>query len=180
MGGQAALDLTLAHPNRVSGLVLIGTAVRGSPYPDLKEGPTAELDTMIESAENAGDIDEVNRLEAWMWLDGPTADEGRVVGAARDLFLEMNGKALRAGSTGEQTEIQPAWPRLAEIATATLIMIARLDAEDIRAVDELAAGIIPDAQLAWLDGVAHLPHLEGDPVTLDVIADFVDSLAGGG
>ena len=95
MGGRAALDLTLAHPNRVSGLVLIGTAVRGAPYLDINEGPTAELDTMIESAENASGIDEVNRLEAWMWLDGPTADEGRVVGAARDLFLEMNGKALR-------------------------------------------------------------------------------------
>ena len=131
MGGQAALDLTLAYPNRVSGLLLIGTAVRAEPYPDINEGPTAELDTMIESAENASDIDEVNRLEAWMWLDGPTADEGRVVGAVRDLFLEMNGKALR------------------------------------------------DARLAWLDGVAHLPHLEGDPTTLDVIADFVDALAGG-
>jgi hypothetical protein len=44
----------------------------------------------------------------------------------------------------------------------------------------LAAGLIPDAQLEWLDDVAHLPHLEGDSVTLDVIADFVDSLAGGG
>jgi pimeloyl-ACP methyl ester carboxylesterase len=131
MGGQAALDLTLAHPNRVSGLLLIGTAERGAPYPDINEGPTAELDTMIESAENASEIDEVNWLEAWMWLDGPTADEGRVVGAARDLFLEMNGKALR------------------------------------------------DARLAWLDGVAHLPHLEGDAATLDVIADFVDTLAGG-
>ena len=61
-----------------------------------------------------------------------------------------------------------------------LIMIGRLDAEDIRAVDELAAGIIPDAQPAWLDAVAHLPHPEGDSVTLDLIADFVDSLAGGG
>jgi 3-oxoadipate enol-lactonase len=62
MGGQAALDLTLAHPNRVSGLVLIGTAMRGAPYLDINEGPTAELDTMIESAENASGIDEVNRL----------------------------------------------------------------------------------------------------------------------
>ena len=61
----------------------------------------------------------------------------------------------------------------------TLIMIGRLDAAYIRAVDELAAGIIPDARLAWLDGVAHLPHLEGDPTTLDVIADFVDALSGG-
>lgn len=134
MGGQAALDLTLAYPNRVSGLLLIGTAVRAEPYPDINERPTAELDTMIESAENASDIDEVNRLEAWMWLDG---------------------------------------------TAPTLIMIGRLDAAYIRAVDELAAGIIPDARLALLDGVAHLPHLEGDAATLDVIADFVDALAGG-
>ncbi len=43
MGGQAAIDLALAHPERVTGLLLIGTAIRGAPYPDLTEGPTAEL-----------------------------------------------------------------------------------------------------------------------------------------
>ncbi len=39
MGGQAAIDLTLAHPDRVAGLVLIGSAIRGAPYPDLQTGP---------------------------------------------------------------------------------------------------------------------------------------------
>jgi hypothetical protein len=29
----------------------------------------------------------------------------------------------------------------------------------------------------FLDGVAHVPHLEGDPATLDEIAAFVDALA---
>jgi pimeloyl-ACP methyl ester carboxylesterase len=43
MGGQAAIDLALAHPDRVAGLVLIGTAVRDAPYPELTQGPTAEL-----------------------------------------------------------------------------------------------------------------------------------------
>src|SRR5205085_8554981 len=71
MGGQTAIDLALAHPDRVAGLVLIGTAVRGAPYPDLQEGPTAELNARLEAAAAAGDIDEAGRLDAWMWLDGP-------------------------------------------------------------------------------------------------------------
>jgi len=40
-----------------------------------------------------------------MWLDGPSAAEGRVGGPARELFLDMNGRALRAPDPGEQAEI---------------------------------------------------------------------------
>jgi hypothetical protein len=52
----------------------------------------------------------------------------------------------------------------------------RLDAEDIQSIGGQAAGIIPGARLRFLDGVAHLPHLEGDPAALDEIAEFVDAL----
>jgi pimeloyl-ACP methyl ester carboxylesterase len=55
-------------------------------------------------------------------------------------------------------------------------MIGRLDAEDIQAIDEPAAGMIPGARLRLLDGVAHVPHLEADPATLDEITAFVDLL----
>ena len=75
----------------------------------------------------------------------------------------MNGRALRAD--------------LGEMTAPTIVMIGRLDAEDIQAIDERAAGIIPGAQLRFLDGVAHVPHLEGDAATLDEIAAFVDALA---
>lgn len=175
MGGQTAIDLALAHPDRVAGLVLIGAAIRGAPYPDVQEGPTAELNARIEAAEAAGDLDEVGRLEAWMWLDGPRAEQGRVGGPVRELFLEMNGRALRAEDPGEQAEISPAWPRLGEITAPTLVMIGRLDVEDIQEINERAATIIPGAQLKFLDSVAHVPHLEGDPTTLDEIAAFVDA-----
>jgi pimeloyl-ACP methyl ester carboxylesterase len=139
MGGETAIDLALAHADRVAGLVLIGTAVRGAPYRDI--------------------------------------EEGRVGGPARELFLDMNRRALRAEDPGEQAEIPPAWPRLCEISAPTLVMIGRLDAEDVQAIDEQAAGIIPGGGLRFLDGVAHLPHLEGDRATLDEIAAFVDGLA---
>jgi pimeloyl-ACP methyl ester carboxylesterase len=177
MGGQTAIDLTLAHPDRVAGLVLIGTAIRGAPYPELAEGPTADLNARLEAADSAGDIDEVARLDAWMWLDGPSAAEGRVGGMARQLFLDMNGRALRAADPGQEAELSPAWPRLDEIAVPTLVMIGRLDAEDIQAIDEPAARLIPGARLRFLDGVAHVPHLEADASTLQEIAMFVDSFA---
>jgi pimeloyl-ACP methyl ester carboxylesterase len=177
MGGEPAVDLALAHPDRVRGLVLIGAAIRGAPYPDIEQGPTAELGARIEAAEAAGDVDEVGRLEAWMWLDGPGAEEGRVGGPARELFLDMNGRALRAEDPGDQAEGPPTWSRLGEITAPTLVMIGRLDGEDVQAVGQRAARIIPGARLSLLDGVAHLPHLEGDPATLDQIAAFVDAVA---
>ena len=177
MGGQTAIDLALAYPDRVAGLVLIGTAIRGAPYPNPAKGPTAELNARIEAADEAGDVDELGRLDAWMWLDGPSAKEGRVDGRARELFLDMNARALRASDPGEQAEISAAWPRLGAITTPTLVMIGRLDAEDVQAIDEQAAQIIPGARLRWLDGVAHVPHLEGDAATLEEIADFVNVLS---
>jgi pimeloyl-ACP methyl ester carboxylesterase len=72
--------------------------------------------------------------------------------------------------------MSPAWPRLGEITAPTLVMIGRLDAEDLQVIDDQAAEIIPGARLRWLDGVAHVPHLEGDPATLDEIAAFVNAL----
>jgi pimeloyl-ACP methyl ester carboxylesterase len=176
MGGQVAIDLTLAHPDRVAALALIGTAIRGAPYPELDSGPTAELEARIVAADAAGDLDEVNRLEAWMWLDGPSAPEGRVGGEARELFLQMNARALRAPDPGEQAEIPPAWPRLGEISAPTLVLIGRLDTEDTRVIAEQAAGLIPNARLRWLDDVAHVTHLEGDPATLAEIERFADSV----
>jgi pimeloyl-ACP methyl ester carboxylesterase len=180
MGGQTAVDLALAHPDRVAGLLLIGTAIRGAPYPELTEGPTFELNARFEEAEAAEDLEELERLDAWMWLDGPSSPEGRVGGATRKLFLEMNGCALRAPDPGAQAELPDAWARLGEISVPTLILIGRLDTEELLAIDELAAGLIPGAQLRYLDGVAHVPHLEGDAATLDEIVAFVDSLAPAG
>jgi pimeloyl-ACP methyl ester carboxylesterase len=179
MGGQTAIDLALAEPARVSALALIGSAIRGAPYPELTEGPTAALNTRIEAALQAGDHDELGRLDAWMWLDGPAAPEGRVGGPARELFLEMNARALRASEPGAEAEIPGAWSRLGEIAVPTLVMIGRLDAEEILVIDEQAAALIPGARLLWLDGVAHVPHLEGDPATLDAIEAFVEARASG-
>ena len=109
-GGRTAIDLTLAHRERVRGLVLIGPAVSGAPEQRSSRGPTPGGGAG--RRRGADDLDEINRLEAHLWLDGPLADEGRVTGPVRDLFLEMNARALAAPDPGERAAAVPAWDRL--------------------------------------------------------------------
>jgi pimeloyl-ACP methyl ester carboxylesterase len=172
MGGRTAIDVTLAHPDRVAALVLIGAAVRGAPEPDL-DAPTQALDQALDAADEAGDLDMVNRLEAHVWLDGPGQPEGRVGGSARELFLEMNGAALAAPDPGEEADLPDAWPRLAEIAAPTLVLVGEHDLRHVRGNARHLAATLPSARLVDLPGVAHLPHLEADEMTLDEIERFV-------
>ena len=58
-----------------------------------------DLERRYDAAYEAKDLDELNRLEAEIWLDGPF-HPGRVEGPARDLFLDMNRIALEAPEPG--------------------------------------------------------------------------------
>jgi pimeloyl-ACP methyl ester carboxylesterase len=175
MGGRTALDLTLLHPDRVRALVLIGPAISGAPEATY-EPEVLALDEEWEEAEERGDLATVNRLEARVWLDGPAAAEGRVAGEIRDLFLDMNGRALDADDPGERREDVAAWDRLTEVAVPTLLLVGDLDLQYIRHGVAHAAASIPGARAVELPGVAHLPHLEGDERTLTEIAAFVASV----
>jgi pimeloyl-ACP methyl ester carboxylesterase len=175
MGGRTSIDLTLTHPERVSALVLIGPAVSGAPEPTY-EPEILALDEEWEAAEERGDQATVNRIETRVWLDGPTAPEGRVTGPARDLFLDMNARALDADDPGERHEDAEAWDRLAEIGVPTLVLIGEHDVRYVKENCARLAASVPGVRLVELPGVAHVPHLEGDETTLKEIATFVAGL----
>jgi pimeloyl-ACP methyl ester carboxylesterase len=168
LGGALAIDTALARPERVAGLVLIGTAVSGAP----ESTPPPEIQALwhaIEAAEAAGDLDEVNRIEARIWLDGWPGPEGRVGGALRALFLDMNLRALRAGPIGDRVETPPAWPRLGEIGVPVTAVVGSLDLPHVVERTEALVKRIPEALGFALDGTAHLPSLEAPDRLNDVI-----------
>lgn len=177
MGGRVALHLALTHPERVRALVLIAPAITGGPG-HVYEPEVQALSDASDAAWERGDLDEVNRIDAQVWLDGPLAPEGRVGGAARDLYLDMNRIAIEADEPGDQRGDVEAWDRLGEIAVPTLLMIGDLDLSYLKDYVGHAAAAIPDARLVELPGVAHLPQLEGDERTLSEIAAFVASVGG--
>lgn len=162
-GGAVALDAALAHPERVRALVLVGSAVSGQT--ELLGEMTATermLDAAISEAEAAGDVDRVNELECRYWLDGPGVQHPRVQGDARALFLEMNGRALRAPAVGDQRTRRPAWDRLGTLDVPTAVLVGDLDESDTVAVSRRIADEVPGATLTELAGSAHLPMLD-DP-----------------
>ena len=159
-GGRIALDAALAMPERVRALVLVAPAISGAPeqsvFPPAIE---AWLDRM-ERAEAEADVDRINTLEAHAWLDGPLAPEGRVGGAVRTLFLEMNGIALRAERRGTEIEPMPAYDRVDRISAPTLVVWGDLDFPHLGDRCEFLAARMPAATSLLICDAAHLPNLE--------------------
>lgn len=183
MGGRVALELALAHPGRVAALVLIAPTVRGAPY-DLPLPPAViRLEDAIDAAEEAGDLEQINKLEAHVWLDGPEQPEGRVSGAARALFLDMNRIALAAPDPGPEIEAEAAgptaWERLGEVAAPAIVAVGEYDMPDTRQVAEGTAARLPGGRFVDLPGVAHLPQLEGSDVLRCEVAAFLAKVTPG-
>lgn len=178
-GGRIAVDAALAHPERVRGLLLVAPAISGAPEPSSFPPAIQAWIDRVEQAEAASDTDAINALEAHAWLDGPLAREGRVGGAARELFLAMNEIALRAESRGVEIEPPPALDRLAGIAAPVLVAWGDLDFPSVAEACEHVAATIRGARRHVFPGAAHLPNLE-QPAAFDrVLIDFCASCAGG-
>lgn len=175
LGGRIALEAALDERSRVSGLVLIAPAISGATYPVDVEQPEQvdELERAVQAAEERGDLDEVNRLEAWFWLDGPVASEGRVGGRARERFLAMNGRALRAPSVGGARQREPVFQRLAELRIPVTVAYGDLDEPVMVPLWSQVAERIQGADLVRWEGVAHTPQLERPDLVVAAIDDLL-------
>jgi pimeloyl-ACP methyl ester carboxylesterase len=172
-GGRVAIDTAIQHPKRVRALVLIGTAVGGSPDAALYPLAVSTLSDEIDAAEAVGDLERMNRLEAHLWLDGPLAPEGRVTGEVRELFLDMNRRALNAPNAGDVTDSNDAWNKLANIQVPVLVIIGNLDLPHLQERSAHIAKVIPNAELVSMNDVAHLPALEAPGRCAEIISRFV-------
>lgn len=174
MGGQVALDAALLRPDMVGGLVLIAPAISGEPEPDGLDPDTQRLSDLLDAAYEAQDLDEVNRVETWLWLDGPAAPEGRVRGAARDLALAMNEIVLRNNvpETAGEAAVD-AWQRLEDVKVPVTVAWGELDLPFLTQRCEQLVARLPGAHRCVLPGNAHLPYLEDPARVADLIRTAV-------
>jgi pimeloyl-ACP methyl ester carboxylesterase len=174
MGGEVAIDAALAMPERVAGMVLLAPAVSGAPEPSVFDAPTDRLVRMWEAAQTSGDIDEINRIEMWLWLDGPSAPERRVAGPARELALAMNAIALKNEIPEESGKSGlAAWSRLEEINVPVTVACGDLDLPFIMARSKELADWLPKSRFHVFEGMAHLPYLEQPAVVAELISSAI-------
>jgi 2-succinyl-6-hydroxy-2,4-cyclohexadiene-1-carboxylate synthase len=156
MGGRIALRVALAHPKRVSRLVLVST--------------TAGIDDAAERAERRA---REEQLASWIeqhtiaefadrWGAQPlfAGQSPEVAAAARADRLDNDPAHLAASLRGIGTgAMQPLWDRLAELTMPVAVLAGERDAKFVALAQRLA-GALPRATLAIVPGAGHALALE--------------------
>lgn len=162
MGGKIALDLTLDHPEKVGGLLLIAPGYSGMDYDHVPGGKsTFERDETLSKAAvdawAAGHLDEAIEHLRQLWASA-------LAGSALELFRTMvrdNAKEVFEERSGqhEQREGAPAAGRLKEIHVPTNILVGDRDNPAMPHCANFLGKGIAGAKVQLVPGADHLLNL---------------------
>jgi len=159
MGGGTAFDVALFAPDRVSGLVVIGT---GAPGFDVDEYESPQWPEVLKAYE-AGDIARVAELDAEIWVIGYGRSRDEVDPEVMDTMIEMDLVILPMEDRRDELLIPldpPRAERWNEIAAPTLVMVGEHDLPNCRQSAELLAGALSHHDPIVVPHAAHLPSME--------------------
>jgi pimeloyl-ACP methyl ester carboxylesterase len=161
MGGGAALQLAISHPERVHGLVLVGAFPGGwVPEAGWEENP---LEEEAEEASAEGHFDRVVEIDLQMWLVGYGRSADEVPQALKDLFIDMDRVPVTT-ATERWDHLEPFGKQindhLDDIEAPTLVIVGEHDEKLLIDAAHHLAGRLGDNPAVVMNGTAHLPSLE--------------------
>lgn len=144
MGGIVSMATALAHPGRVAGLVLIGTASRCN-----------------------------EKIARWYERIAQAGEAEGTAGLARAIYGEKSRRRVEGDARGiaEVTRMlktlwsDPLNPKLARIGCPVLLLVGEKDPMGPKA-SEIIAGELPDAELEVVPGCGHWVHVDEPEITL--------------
>ncbi|RIV37282.1 alpha/beta fold hydrolase [Micromonospora radicis] len=173
-GGAVAIDTALAHPDRVSALALLGTAVSGHEWSeqtnDLWEILVGDVEPEDFAATAAGEVR--------FWVVGPERTPEQVDPGLIAFATAMDERALAAElalSAVDVAELDPpAVGRLGELSMPVLVGAGAADVPDIRQLADRIAAEAPRAvRLPDVPDAAHLLPLERPAPVNAALLDFL-------
>jgi 3-oxoadipate enol-lactonase len=179
MGGKIALDLALAQPQAVGGLLLVAPGYSGMDYDHVPGGKaTFERDERLSKAASdawaAGKLDEATEQLRQLWASALT-------GAGLELFRTMvrdNAAEVFEERSGrfETREGEPAAGRLGEVRAPTQILVGDRDNPAMPHCANFLAHGIPGAKVQVVAGADHLLNISRPEAFDRAIRSFVASL----
>lgn len=178
LGGRAALRFALAHPARVTAL-LLESASPGIADEDeraARRAADAALADLLEREGVAAFVAKWERLPLWASQER-LPDSARGALRAQRLRNDAGGLAgsLRGAGAGEDRTVTDLLPRLAMPA---LLVAGALDPKYV-ALGETMAAALPRARLAIVPDAGHAVHLERPDAFRALVAEFLVSAGTG-
>jgi pimeloyl-ACP methyl ester carboxylesterase len=174
LGGAVSLELALAHPEALDGLVLIDAigAPREEPKPPIFEAYATPV---------------LGNALVWLtpeWivrssLESTYGDPSKVTDAEAATFLDM---MLRAGNREAGRQIVSYVPDatitegIGQLEVPTLILWGGRDSWTLPKYAAWFDQHLPDAEIAMFDGLGHMPMAEDPAATLVPMRDFLARL----
>jgi 3-oxoadipate enol-lactonase len=180
-GGRIALDTVVNAPDRVPGLVLIGSPLPGTSVPPTLQSVFEAEDTALRE----GDVDRAREINLRLWVDGVGRDRGdvpngvrRTVGSWLETLLSRQAAQLQSDAGHALPVEPPIAERLGEIGVPTLVMVGQHDQPMMRAAAQRLAFGIAKSRLAVVEGAAHLVNVEQPQRCNALLEAFLGQVAG--
>lgn len=172
LGGSLAVEFTLTCPERVTGLVLAGSTLRGYPYSD---DYVKEFLYYRKIARRQG----IGVAQSEM-LGNPLL---RSIARRPELFVHV--EAMIRDYSGfhwlahdpHRVFYPPAIERLGEIACPVQIIMGQNDIDDLQGVAARLVRQIAHARHTVLPGVGHIVNMEAPQRFNEIVLAFLDSLS---
>jgi pimeloyl-ACP methyl ester carboxylesterase len=175
-GGAIAFDTAVTHPDRVTGVVLLGSHV-GGVDPDVPDDEAA-IDAQLETLEHAGDLEALVEFELQVWGGGVGQPPDRLPAGLRDILRPLieDAEDPRRVRGQPQPLDPPASDRLAAATMPVLVVAGELDFSYVEATGRHLVETLPDARLVRMPGVAHLIAVEAPEETAALVVEHARSL----
>lgn len=156
MGGIMSMTTAVNHPDRVAGLVLIGTT----------------------SAANA-------KAAAWYSKIAQAGVDDGIAGLAETIYGTGRQREIRGDAAGiaevtrtlEALHTDPLTPHLTHVRCPALLLVGEHDPMGVKAT-EIVADAIADSTVEFVDGVGHWVHVQRPDAMLTAYDDWVSDHPG--
>ena len=173
LGGQIAIDFTLEHPDRVSALIPVASALNGFPYADQEN--YAERFARIQRTAQSGDLDGAIDLVLDLSFFVPAEEKPTLRPKMRAMVIDNYG-TWSAPQDMLTWSDPPAFTRLKEITVPVLVIVGDRDASDILNVADTLAHDIPNAKKTIIRNAGHHVNMEQPGAFNEAVLQFLERL----